>query len=241
MYFAPLFGRGLRQLSAFGRNGAPSSSGSALLALRLPRARRSVCPSLFPLRSLCLRPESGLFKGNLHGAGRLSVPTESDRDAAFSRFYWAVNLGALPSGIVAGAWLSLPLRVPRGVPGLCFARDGAGRSPSESSDATPSCDAAVEQTTYRAIDSLRIGSRAECITILGPAARRDGVLLCVLSEWFTSLTLFAKYNTREPVLLGIPILPTCLPELAVPRWYPGSDPRSGSPLPTLALAPPGGS
>ncbi|MBL8631936.1 MAG: MFS transporter, partial [Myxococcales bacterium] len=47
---------------------------------------------------------TGLFKGNITALVGSLFP-KSERDAAFSLFYWAVNLGSIPSGIV-GAWLS---------------------------------------------------------------------------------------------------------------------------------------
>ena len=47
---------------------------------------------------------AGLFKGNITAAVGAMFPNQSERDAAYSRFYLSINLGALPSGVV-GAWV----------------------------------------------------------------------------------------------------------------------------------------
>ena len=97
MYFTPLFGGGIAD--RFGRwrtivlGAALLAFGYLAMALGLP-----VVPCVAVLST-----GVGLFKGNLTAlVGSLFPPTE--RDAAYSRFYWAVNLGSLPSGF-AGGWL----------------------------------------------------------------------------------------------------------------------------------------
>ncbi|MBL9043147.1 MAG: peptide MFS transporter [Myxococcales bacterium] len=47
---------------------------------------------------------AGLFKRNITAAVGALFPDDAERDTAYSRFYLAINLGALPSGVV-GAWL----------------------------------------------------------------------------------------------------------------------------------------
>ena len=47
----------------------------------------------------------GLFKSNITAAVGSLYPTEVERDLSLSRLYWAVNLGALPAGVVGG-WLA---------------------------------------------------------------------------------------------------------------------------------------
>ncbi len=59
-----------------------------------------------PLSIVLLSIGMGLFKGNLTAAVGSLYQTERGRDLAFNRLYWAVNLGALPSGFVGG-WLAL--------------------------------------------------------------------------------------------------------------------------------------
>jgi POT family proton-dependent oligopeptide transporter len=191
MYFTPLFGGGIAD--RFGQwrtiilGAALLALGYLALALGLP-----VVPCVAVLAT-----GVGLFKGNLTAlVGSLFPP--SDRDAAFSRFYWAVNLGALPSG-VAGAWLhfhygfraaflvcfvAMALVVPIGI-----------------------LTRSLFQQSHKHIpESIHSASERDRIaTILGllPVVM---VFFCAFCQSGSSLTLFAKYNTRD-TLLGIPILP----------------------------------
>ena len=140
---------------------------------------------------------TGLFKGNFTALVGSLFPT-SERDAAYSRFYWAVNLGSLPSGLV-GAWLSARYGF-RSAFLLCFAvmalvipfgilfRDSFR-------DAAIVSESAQHHTTDR--------ERIITILILLPVAM---LFFCAFYQTGTSLTLFAKNNT-QPALLGIPLAP----------------------------------
>ena len=140
---------------------------------------------------------TGLFKGNFTALVGSLFPT-SERDAAYSRFYWAVNLGSLPSGLV-GAWLSARFGF-RSAFLLCFAvmalvipfgilfRDSFR-------DAAIVSESAQHHTTDR--------ERIVAILILLPVAM---LFFCAFYQTGTSLTLFAKNNT-QPALLGIPLAP----------------------------------
>ena len=140
---------------------------------------------------------TGLFKGNFTALVGSLFPT-SERDAAYSRFYWAVNLGSLPSGLV-GAWLSAHYGF-RPAFLLCFAvmalvipfgilfRDSFR-------DAAIVSESAQHHTTDR--------ERIITILTLLPVAM---LFFCAFYQTGTSLTLFAKNNT-QPTLLGIPIAP----------------------------------
>ena len=140
---------------------------------------------------------TGLFKGNFTALVGSLFPT-SERDAAYSRFYWAVNLGSLPSGLV-GAWLSshygfrpafllcfavMALVIPFGILFRDSFRDAAIVSES-----------AQHHTTDR--------ERIITILTLLPVAM---LFFCAFYQTGTSLTLFAKNNT-QPALLGIPLAP----------------------------------
>lgn len=139
----------------------------------------------------------GLFKGNITTIVGTLVP-KHERDAAYSRFYWAVNLGALPSGFVAG-WLcasygfrfvflfccaGMALLLPIGI--LC--RDSFREAIS------------VEESAHH-----DTSDRERIITILTllPIAM---LFFCAFYQSGTSLTLFAKNSTRE-ALAGFPISP----------------------------------
>ena len=140
---------------------------------------------------------TGLFKGNFTALVGSLFPT-SERDAAYSRFYWAVNLGSLPSGLV-GAWLSARYGF-RAAFLLCFAvmalvipfgilfRDSFR-------DAAIVSESAQHHTTDR--------ERIITILTLLPVAM---LFFCAFYQTGTSLTLFAKNNT-QPALLGIPLAP----------------------------------
>lgn len=139
----------------------------------------------------------GLFKGNLTAlVGSLLPPSE--RDAAYSRFYVAVNLGALPSGVSAG-WLhshygfrtaflvcfvAMALIVPLGI-----------------------LTRPLFQPIHQHETDLRqTGSEGDRIaTILGllPVAM---LFFCAFYQSGSSLTLFAKHNIRS-TLFGVPIAP----------------------------------
>ena len=191
MYFTPLFGGGIADRFGHWRTivlgAALLALGYLALALSLP-----VVPCVAVLAT-----GVGLFKGNLTAlVGSLFPPSE--RDAAFSRFYWAVNLGALPSGVV-GAWLrsqygfraaflvcfvSIALVVPIGI-------------------LTRSLFHTIHQ--HEAESHQTASERDRIATILGllPVAM---VFFCAFYQSGSSLTLFAKNDTRD-TLLGIPISP----------------------------------
>ena len=191
MYFTPLFGGGIAD--RFGRwrtivlGAALLAFGYLALALGLP-----VVPCVAVLAT-----GVGLFKGNLTAlVGSLFPPTE--RDAAYSRFYWAVNLGSLPSGF-AGGWLhshygfhaaflvcfvAMALVVPIGF-------------------LTHSLFYPIHQ--HETESHHAASERDRIATILGllPVAV---VFFCAFYQSGSSLTLFAKNNTRD-TLMGISIAP----------------------------------
>ena len=191
MYFTPLFGGGIAD--RFGRwrtivlGAALLAFGYLVLALGLP---------VVPCVAL-LATGVGLFKGNLTAlVGSLFPPTE--RDAAYSRFYWAVNLGSLPSGF-AGGWLhshygfhaaflvcfvAMALVVPIGF-------------------LTRSLFYPIHQ--HETESHHAASERDRIATILGllPVAV---VFFCAFYQSGSSLTLFAKNNTRD-TLMGIAISP----------------------------------
>ena len=191
MYFTPLFGGGIADW--FGRwrtivvGAALLAFGYLALALGLP-----VVPCVAVLAT-----GVGLFKGNLTAlVGALFPPSE--RDAAYSRFYWAVNLGALPSGFVGEqiraaygfraaflvCFVAMAIIVPFGL---------LTRS-------------LFQQIYQYETDSPQTGSEGDRIaTILGllPIAM---LFFCAFYQSGSSLTLFAKNNTRD-TLFGVPISP----------------------------------
>ncbi len=191
MYFTPLFGGGIAD--RFGRwrtivlGAALLAFGYLALALGLP-----VVPCVAVLAT-----GVGLFKGNLTAlVGSLFPPTE--RDAAYSRFYWAVNLGSLPSGF-AGGWLhshygfhaaflvcfvAMALVVPIGF-------------------LTRSLFYPIHQ--HETESHHAASERDRIATILGllPVAV---IFFCAFYQSGSSLTLFAKNNTRD-TLMGISIAP----------------------------------
>ena len=140
---------------------------------------------------------TGLFKGNITSlVGSLFPKTE--RDAAYSSFYWAVNLGSLPSGVV-GAWLSSHYGF-RSAFLLCFAVTAlvipVGILFRDSfRDSAIVSESAQHHTTDR--------ERVIAIVVLLPVAM---LFFCAFYQTGTSLTLFAKNNT-QPTLLGIPLSP----------------------------------
>ncbi|MBL9041000.1 MAG: peptide MFS transporter [Myxococcales bacterium] len=140
---------------------------------------------------------TGLFKGNITAlVGSLFL--KSERDVAYSRFYWAVNLGSLPSGIV-GAWLSSHYGF-RAAFLLCFAVM-ALVIPFGVLFRDSFCDAAIEHESVQHHTTDR--ERVITILVLLPVAM---LFFCAFYQTGTSLTLFAKNNT-QPVLFGIPITP----------------------------------
>ena len=96
-YFTPLFGGALAD--RFGR-WLCICIGAFLLAI----AYGLLTAGLLPHSIILLSIGMGLFKGNITAAVGSLYPTEIARDHALTRLYWAVNLGALPSGVVGG-WL----------------------------------------------------------------------------------------------------------------------------------------
>jgi len=96
-YFTPLFGGALAD--RFGR-WLCICIGAFLLAC----AYGLLTAGFLPLSIILLSMGMGLFKSNITAAVGSLYPTEIDRDHSLTRLYWAVNLGALPSGVVGG-WL----------------------------------------------------------------------------------------------------------------------------------------
>ena len=156
MYFTPLFGGGIAD--RFGRwrtivlGAALLAFGYLVLALGLP---------VVPCVAL-LATGVGLFKGNLTALVGSLFPTDRAR-RAYSRFYWAVNLGSLPSGFVGG-WLHSHSRFPRGVSGL-LRRDGARGSIGFLT--RPSF---IQSTSTRQNRIMTASERDRIATILGSAS-----------------------------------------------------------------------
>jgi POT family proton-dependent oligopeptide transporter len=97
-YFTPLFGGALAD--RFGR-WLCICIGAFLLAC----AHGLLTAGFLPLSIILLSMGMGLFKSNITAAVGSLYPTEVERDLSLSRLYWAVNLGALPAGVVGG-WLA---------------------------------------------------------------------------------------------------------------------------------------
>ncbi len=97
-YFTPLFGGALAD--RFGR-WLCIGIGAFLLAC----AHGLLTAGFLPLSIILLSMGMGLFKGNLTAAVGSLYQTEKERDLSLSGLYWAVNLGALPAGVVGG-WLA---------------------------------------------------------------------------------------------------------------------------------------
>lgn len=98
-YFTPLFG------------GAVADRIGSRYAIAVGIAVLTTAYGLFACERLLLWPVillavgAGLFKGNLTAAVGSLFLRETDNEAAVSRFYWSINLGAFPSGVVGG-WLA---------------------------------------------------------------------------------------------------------------------------------------
>ena len=97
-YFTPLFGGAVAD--RFGR-WLCIAIGVFLLAI----SYGLLTAGFLSLSILLLSIGMGLFKGNITAAVGSLYPTETARDLSLNRLYWAVNLGALPSGFVGG-WLA---------------------------------------------------------------------------------------------------------------------------------------
>ena len=191
IYFAPLFGGFLADRAG---RWPTILFGVALLAIGYLALGIGLSVSV----SLAfLATGTGLFKGNITALVGSLFP-QSERDSAYSRFYWAVNLGSLPSGLV-GAWLSsrygfraafllcfavMALVIPFGI----LSRDSFRDTAIES-----------ESAQHHTTDHERIVT----ILILLPVAM---LFFCAFYQTGTSLTLFAK-NKTQPALFGIPIAP----------------------------------
>ncbi len=97
-YFTPLIGGAVAD--RFGRWLC-----IAIAAFLLAIAYGLLTAGFLPLSIIFLSIGMGLFKGNITAAVGSLYQTETERDLALNRLYWAVNLGALPSGLVGG-WLA---------------------------------------------------------------------------------------------------------------------------------------
>ena len=97
-YFAPLLGGAIAD--RFGRWLC-----IAFGVLLLASSYGLLTTGFLPLSIILLSIGMGLFKGNITAAVGSLYQTETERDLALNRLYWAVNLGALPSGFVGG-WLA---------------------------------------------------------------------------------------------------------------------------------------
>jgi POT family proton-dependent oligopeptide transporter len=191
MYFTPFVGGVVADL--FGR-WRTIVSGAALIAIGYLALALGLSVAFCVVT---LAAGVGLFKGNLTAlVGALLPPRE--RDAAYSRFYVAVNLGALPSGISAG-WLhshygfrtaflvcfvAMALIVPLGV-------------------LTQSLFDVLQQQEAQSPQTASERDRILAILGLLPVAM---LFFCAFYQGGSSLTLFAKHNIHS-TLLGVPIAP----------------------------------
>jgi POT family proton-dependent oligopeptide transporter len=97
-YFTPLIGGAVAD--RFGRWLC-----IAIAAFLLSIAYGLLTAGFLPLSIIFLSIGMGLFKGNITAAVGSLYQTETERDLALNRLYWAVNLGAFPAGFVGG-WLA---------------------------------------------------------------------------------------------------------------------------------------
>ena len=170
-----------------------------------------------------LATRTGLFKGNLTALVGSLFP-KSERDAAYGRFYWAVNLSALPSG-VAGAWLlshhgfrrrfwSAALRC------RLSSSSGFGRDPS--------FKGVTKSARSQPTTSHRNATASPRFWVCFPWRWS---FLCFLSEWFLSHSVRQEQHARHAA--GNHDCAASLSKLAV-RAGSGPDANLESPVPTLA-------
>ena len=134
----------------------------------------------------------GLFKGNLTALVGSLFDSHTERDAAYSRFYWSVNLGSLPAGFVGG-WLS--------------AHYGYSAAFGSCAAALVVCllvfwqarslfpDQARNTKTQQHHDICERDRIATILTLLPIAA----LFFCAYHQGGSSLTLFARDHTRQSI------------------------------------------
>ncbi len=139
----------------------------------------------------------GLFKGNMTALVGALFPNH-ERDAAYSRFYWAINLGALPSGIVAG-WISSQYGFRAAFLLCCVVMSALLPIGVFFRSSFAHVGIIEESTEHTTTDRERIVT----ILLLLPIAM---LFFCAFYQSGASLTIFAKDNTRA-ALAGFPISP----------------------------------
>jgi POT family proton-dependent oligopeptide transporter len=102
-YFAPLIGGAIAD--RFGRWLCIALGALGLTSSYAFLTAGPLAPGFLLYTILALSMGMGLFKGNITAAVGSLYQTETARDLALNRLYWAVNLGAFPSGFVGG-WLA---------------------------------------------------------------------------------------------------------------------------------------
>lgn len=140
---------------------------------------------------------AGLFKGNITAAVGALFRSESDRDTAYSRFYLAINLGALPSGVV-GAWL-----VKHHGYSVAFLVCGLTCLLATTLWCSARSLLSAHQQPARRHHEASERDRLITIFVLLPVAV---TFFFVFHQSGSSLTLFARDNT-VPTLLGITLDP----------------------------------
>lgn len=193
VYFTPFFGGAISD-----RFGAWRSISLGILLLTTAYLGFSAGLPLFICVTL-LAAGMGLFKGNLTALVGSLFDSHTERDAAYSRFYWSVNLGSLPAGFV-GSWLS--------------AHYGYSAAFGSCAAATVVCLLVFWQARSLFPDRARTKANlqhhhtteqdrvATIITLLPVAA----LFFCAFHQGGSSLTLFARDCTRQ-TLAGVPLSP----------------------------------
>jgi len=192
-YFAPLFGGPIAD--RFGRFTTVAVAGIFLSLSYLLLSTN--LPIQWFLLVFCIG--AGLFKGNITAAVGAMFPNQSERDAAYSRFYLAINLGALPSGVV-GAWV-VKHHGYRAAFLLCAVACLLATGLWCSARTLLTDHERTECTTQHHHASER--ERLKTIFVLLPVAV---LFFFVFHQSGSSLTLFAAHNTH-PTLLGVVLDP----------------------------------
>jgi len=193
VYFTPFFGGAISD-----RFGASRSICVGILPLIVAYLGFLAGLSLFVCVTL-LAAGMGLFKGNLTALVGSLFDTQAERDTAYSRFYWSVNLGSLPAGFVGG-WLSQHYGYSAAFQSCAAAMVVCLLVWWRARSLFPARAQTTETTQHhRASERDRI---ATIITLLPIAA----LFFCAFHQGGSSLTLFARDYTRQS-LAGLPLSP----------------------------------
>jgi POT family proton-dependent oligopeptide transporter len=180
-YFTPLIGGAVAD--RFGRWLC-----IAIAAFLLASSYGLLTVGFLPLSIILLSVGMGLFKGNITAAVASLYQTETERDLALNRLYWAVNLGALPAGFVGG-WLA----------SHATATPPHSYLPQELVCSRVVCGCSQEALCSASIHTLRVNrsqapekDRLATIYVLLPVA---ALFFLSFHQNGSSLTLFAKDHT----------------------------------------------